>query len=106
MTIFILLLHDSKLDNKQYLNKLKKRYPILSKLDDITIVVHRPRKTLPQKVQRRFDRVYYDQTSLEFSRVAPYITAAGNPQVVAIDLKRKRRVKNRTYVTRRIRQQS
>jgi len=106
MIISILLLHDSKLDNKQYLRKLKKRYPILSKLDDIIIVVHRPRKSLPKKVQRRFDRVYYDQTSLEFSRVVPYIAVAGNPQVVAIDLKRKRRAKNRTYVTRQIRQQS
>ena len=100
----ILVLHNTKLTNKEYKAKMLKKYPIFTHYGDIKIDVIKLHKklTVSQK-RKKYDSLYYDEPTCTTSEIAQYIIQVGHPFLVAIDLDKSRKnKKNSTFITSKI----
>jgi len=89
----VLLIHNTKLRNRDYLQKVHSKYPILRDNSDILqIDVIRVGKILKEA---RYDSIYFDKSTVKVQDITPYIIQAGHPQLIPIDIDPMVKGKNR-----------
>jgi len=100
----ILLIHNTKLRNRDYLQKVVTKYPILrTHSDKLDIeVIKSGRKLSEAQLKKKYDSIYFDKATINIHDITEYIIQAGHPQIIPVDLsegtKAGKREKNKTFV--------
>jgi len=100
----ILLIHNTDLRNRDYLQKVMVRYPILRKHPDIlkVEVIKAGRKLSKAQLEKKYDSIYFDKATVNVHDITGYITQTGHPTIIPVDLskgaKARKKEKNRTFV--------
>ena len=88
-------------------------YPYLKQWPDtLKLTVLKWHKKVPKAAKKKFDRLYYDEETVNIKQMTDYITACGLPQLISINLTRRKaslenkakgnKPKLRTYITKQV----
>jgi hypothetical protein len=86
------------------MRKIFKKYPILRKHPDKlkVEVIRAGRKLSKAQLEKTYDSIYFDKTTVSVHDITEYIVQAGHPQIIPVDLdkglKAGKKEKNTTFV--------